>query len=51
MMLRRNVKICAYCGKTFIVPGTCGAYLYRKGKRYYCGYNHWREAEQDKPQA
>lgn len=38
-------KICSFCGKTFIVPGFCQDYLYKRGKLYYCGYSHWRIAE------
>jgi len=49
-------KICAHCGKMFIVAH-CGSYLYKKTQRrgnssktvYYCGYNCMRKANPDKP--
>lgn len=45
IILSRHTKICSFCGKTFIVPGSCQDYLYKRGKLYYCGYNHWLTAE------
>ena len=43
--MKRNTKICALCGKIFIVPGACSDYLYKRGSLYYCSYNHWRIEE------
>lgn len=37
----RNMKVCAHCGKVFLVSGSCQDYLYKRGNLYYCGYNHW----------
>lgn len=48
-------KVCAECGKVFIVPSTVEAYVYQiRGDKspveFYCSYTHFRLGEKRKEQ-
>ena len=47
--LGRFERICALpgCGKKFLLHH-CGNYVYKIGEKYYCRYNHWRIAQNNK---